>query len=533
MASKRELLEKQLELLVQKKAMLERQSGVQVDSAMMKSQEPQRQDIKNPFVAALKSASDLIGGPFSTQYYARGGPFRHEKAMREAGEIVSPIEQAKIKGVIPQLAYGAVQAAPIMAGAANPFMKGAQATLGVGSKIPLAGKVLTSPIARSAAGFGAYEAAKAGATGQISTPKQAARTFGEGALSGALFHGGGKAGATALQKFGPLGQRVGSGLGAGGISAAMAPEGEKVSSAILGGAFGAKYPSEPYKMRKVSPEVYVKESTGIYRDILRPTQGEIKKVEIKKGRDINDFYKIAAEEGLTINQAPNNKGQKTIDTKFAREVLNEKTSQNFEQLNTVLKSDPVKRFDLNKIRNKAKNAASEKIKNAKDLETAKTEIDAEINAEIARHGTNLVNGNELNTIKQGMWSKGYNVLQPTAKDNARRIGFAAKDAIETAYPNDVIRKLNNKSGDLLTLGTLLTNAQGRVVKGGRLGLYASRGIGAIAGQSVPIVGPLAGAYVGGKVGEKIYAPEYQSKKAQKLMQKARKFGYMSEPIEGK
>jgi hypothetical protein len=42
-------------------------------------------------------------------------------------------------------------------------------------------------------------------------------------------------------------------------------------------------------------EPLVKEATEGYRDILRPTQGEIKNIEIRGGKNIDDYYKLAAE----------------------------------------------------------------------------------------------------------------------------------------------------------------------------------------------------------------------------------------------
>ena len=81
--------------------------------------------------------------------------------MKKAEEISAPLERKRPSGVPAQLASGAVQAAPLLAGAATPFVKGA----GLLSKVPVVGKTL-----QSAAGFGAFETAKAGVTGQISTP---------------------------------------------------------------------------------------------------------------------------------------------------------------------------------------------------------------------------------------------------------------------------------------------------------------------------------------------------------------------------
>jgi len=467
------------------------------------STETPRKEIRNPALAALKSASDLIGGPFATQYYVqRAKGLNHGQAMKRAAEIAEPIEKAKVKGVPAQIAFGAVQAAPLLAGVANPFMAGAGRATQLASKIPLVGRVLGSGTARSALGFGGFETAKELATGQISTPEQAKETFKQGAISGGLFHAGGRLGSTAAQPLRGLTQqasRIGSAAGGAGVAAAMAPEGERTSSGIIGGSFGAKFPSRPLGQQ---PSLKLRQrATNIYKDILKPSKGEIKKIEIRQRGKIDKFYKLAAEERLTIHKDSQNK----IDTTEARGKIKEKIENKSSQLDQILDLDKISRFNLSDIGKRAKIEAQKTIKNAKDLEVAKNEIDSEIISEINRHGTFTVTAKQLNNIKQGMWSKSFRPLEPSSKTNARRIGSVIKETIENSYPNKDIKSLNRETGDLLTLNTLLENSHGRVVAGGRIGGHTARVLGAIAGATigkVPLVGPFT--VIGGSaIGEQL------------------------------
>jgi len=457
--------------------------------------------ITNPVIAAVKAASEFVPGTlFATQYWKEGGPFK-KGSLGRASETTTPIEQSQVKGIPAQVAYGGVSAAPILAGAANPFMSGAKSVLGAASKIPVIGKAAALPIARSALGFGLYEGARQAAGGQVENILPA---IGQGAMSGALFHGGAKLGATAglpLQRLTKHGTRIGSAVGAGGASALMAPEGEKVSSGLVGGAFGATYPAKPIGYK--SPNVLINEASMIYRNILRPSKGEISKIEVRKGGNVNDYFKLAAKEKLPIKQS----ADKKLDTTEARDMLSEKISTIHEGLNGILKNDTRTRFDLFEIGNKAKQRASKRIKNAKELQTAKQQINEYIDAEVAKYGRRDISASELNTVKQGMWSVGYDALRPTSKENARIVGSEAKTAIENAYPDQVIRGLNEASGQYQTLNHILESSHGRVVAGGRVGGYMAKGVGAIAGSKIPILGPVVGSVVGGKVSEFVNSPE--------------------------
>lgn len=248
-----------------------------------------------------------------------------------------------------------------------------------------------------------------------------------------------------------------------------------------------------------------KEATGIYRDILRPTASEVKKIEVRRGGDINDYYNLAAEEGLKINKIGNK-----LDTSEAMETLKPKIQEIHSKLEDYLSSDTSKKFDLKSIASKAKSELNNTIKNASDLEFAKSEVDAQIKAEIKRHGLK-VDAQTLNRIKQGLWSKSFNQLDIKSSESAKianKMGHIAKETIENAFPDKNIKELNALSGKYQSLVTLLGNAHERVIEGGRLGNYFANTIGAVAGHGlgIPVVGEVGGAVLGGKISEAINDP---------------------------
>ncbi len=303
--------------------------------------------------------------------------------------------------------------------------------------------------------------------------------------------------------------RVGTALGMGGAAAGQAAltGGNPLEAAASGATFGAFSPMAPSGTPKVvTPEEHAKiidQGSGIYRNILNPGKGIINKVEIKSGKDINDSMALAAKMALPIESQ-----EGKLDNSKAIDIVKQAPAPLYDQQNQMLSSNPAKQFNLEDLGHQVKAKLDGEMKSASDLASAKAKVDNEINAEILRHGTPQedgsidpnVDGVTLNKIKQGMWSKSYNPLEPNANDSARAIGFAAKDAIEKGYPDLSIGDSNAQIGQYLQLQKILEATHGQVVQGGKIGGYAAQGIGALAGHASHIPGAeIAGGYLGGKV----------------------------------
>lgn len=310
------------------------------------------------------------------------------------------------------------------------------------------------------------------------------------------------------------------------LAAGIAPEsfgkvGEFVKSKISNEpsavTSGALKLSEAVKNLKPSRAETISEAGKQYREILAPSKGEINKVEVKAGKNLDDSYKLAAEEGLIIEKSADNK----LDTMAAIEQINGKIDPVEAKLSEALAEKPAKQFNVKELAEEAKKRAREVITNDADYEAALSSIDKEADAIIKNRGENI-SGSELNRVKKGMWSKGYDQMAPNSQKIARVIGGVAKDAIEEAYKGDSdIQGLNSKIGEYVTLKKLLENANGRVIARGKLGKYAAQGIGAIAARAlqVPVIGELGGAWVGGKVNDFLTDPARLTSKIAKKVSK--------------
>lgn len=387
------------------------------------------------------------------------------------------------------------------------------------------GNTAVSSIPYAAGGmFGPLGMGAVGATEAYANNENVPLAFAKNAALGKLWQLGGSLGAKAFVdsavKLGVPAEvasreflkRAGSVAG-GGLTGAATSQGDP-SSIIQGAGFNAAFPSEPSVKSALKSGIVPEKSydtqlndlANAHRQILNPGKGEINNLEIKGNKDINDSMKLAAKYGLIYDKDSTGK----LDTASTREQLQNVTSAKYNDLNNILDSNPEPQFDVEALGEKAKTQLSNPqsktyIKNAKDLEDAYKTIDDEVGAEIARNG-NLLTGSQLNTFKQGLWGKSYNLLAPNSKDVARQLGFVAKDAIEKAYPTDDVKGLNQEIGENLTLDTLLQKAHGRIVKAGRLGNYFAKITGAIIGSHGGPFGTLIGSELGGKASDFINDP---------------------------
>lgn len=362
-----------------------------------------------------------------------------------------------------------------------------------------AGAVMGGPL-----GFGA-----ANAVGAFANNQNPVMPFVKGAVMGKGLELAGGVGSTFMNSFDRFGQRIGqdfanragSALG-GGIAGATVSNGDP-SAVIQGAGLGATFPQQsfgaPKQMTQDEYNALIEKHGNTYRDILNPTKGTIQKVEVKSGKNLDDAMQLAAQSGLVINKDVENK----LDTLDAVKQLQLKINDLHQQLNTALQSDPNKQFDLEDLRDSAKTGLSQSIKNAEDLAKAHAQVDNAIDAEVARNNNSpFVNGSKLNDIKQGLWSKSYNPLEPNSNVVSRKIGNVAKDMIEQGYHGDDVKGLNQQMGKYLDLQKILEVSHGNVVQKGKIGRYAAQGIGALTGFASHIPGgEIAGALLGGKVSD--------------------------------
>lgn len=377
---------------------------------------------------------------------------------------------------------------------------------------------------------------------------EAKRMIGTGAEI-ASFYGGGQAakGLSLAKKLG-MGVKEGALVGSVGGAGAAASEGDAGAGEIitggllgagLGAAAGAVTPLVGAGSRKAGKAIQrakeplktaTEDAASVYREVLRPTAGEIKNIEIRKGKKIDDYYKIMADEGVPIERTADNK----LDTLGGIEALDTKIEPLHESLTTILASKPNRSFNLLDVAEKAKKEImDQKGLSATTKKGQIADVEEYINDEIvSRFGEdwqqtgNLpnVDAPTLNEIKQGLWREGYRADKPTAQATARKLGHLMKETIEDAFKGEQdVAGLNQRIADLIQAKTLLQNAQGRVVRGGALGNMAAGTVGSIVGSTlnVPVLGPIAGKIGGEAIQSFLTDPARLTAKAASRVSKAK------------
>lgn len=343
--------------------------------------------------------------------------------------------------------------------------------------------------------------------------------------------------AKALQ--GTVGQKIATGAIGGAIGgASLAAENldpkTQAAQVGIGAVTGGAFPVAAKPVEKfLSPLAQktadlVKKNAKVYRNVLNPGKDIIQKVEVKSGKKIDDFMELAADENLILNQTAEGK----LDTKAAVTALKDRKVELNAQLESALQSDPSKGFNLREIGERAKANLRKHTRNASELKTALESVDNQIADEIALHGE-TVDGITANRIKGGMWDVSYSPLEPNKNKISRQIGFAIKDAIEQAYPDQAIKETNKRLGDFVTLESILKKSDGNVVQRGRIGNYVGNivgmGVGGALGSAVSpgvgtAVGSAGGAALGGAASKFLANPERITKGLPKDVSKFQKIG---------
>lgn len=207
--------------------------------------------------------------------------------------------------------------------------------------------------------------------------------------------------------------------------------------------------------------------------------------------------------------------------------LRERMSEPAKILNEILSENPLKRNDIEALRERMKEEIASKRKSALEVEDSMKEIDDIFDAEMRRYGK-LVNDTELNQIKQGLWSMSYNQNRPNMNQTAREIGHIIKDIIEKNNPDVKVKELNSYIGRLADTAQTIEKMNGKIVPAG--GVFSKRimqTIGAISGSSFPVLGNIAGFQVAGKVFEYMRNPE---RLTMKRLNEFKKIGVIPENI---
>jgi hypothetical protein len=285
--------------------------------------------------------------------------------------------------------------------------------------------------------------------------------------------------------------------------------------------------SEINYLRQSTPESIIKKQTEIYRNVLKPTAGEIKNIEIKKGGNIDDSYDLMAREGVIIGKSADGK----LDTTEAVNLIKSKFDEPSAEKSGILLSNNKEVFNLNETVDAVKKRITEKKLSAVEEEDMIKDLTDIINAEVKRkYGADWqekgiqpkFSGMEVDKIKAGMWKMGYNMLRPTSNKVARLIGYELGQQLDDVYKNTKLKEYNDRMSKLATAMQLLENAHGRVIRGGQVGKALSGLIGTVVGSTIniPVVGPLLGKFGANAIYDLATNPERITTKASQKVQKA-------------
>jgi hypothetical protein len=240
-------------------------------------------------------------------------------------------------------------------------------------------------------------------------------------------------------------------------------------------------------------EMSKSEAAKIMEEVVRPEKGEIRKFEIKNDKNLGEIFQTMAEEKLVPEVDVNNKMDwtKSIDDQFYKVEVDGK------ELNSRLASKPHQStVNMEKVRSESIGKLDEITMSSTEKKEAINTINEIINDEIEFKGSNP-HVSEANKIKQGLWKTGYRADKPMSSRMSRIVGHFMADQIDVAAKDPYITHLNRQIGRRMDMISLMGNATGRVVKGGRLGDYFVGFVMSKALDWIPGVGPLVG-YAAGK-----------------------------------
>ena len=191
--------------------------------------QPSQELSKVAWLAAKGTADIIPGAAYAGLFYKHliSGKGVGE-SLKAADYEIQPYESLKPDGLGEQLAYEAPKQVGRLLAMYGPGIKALQAATGLG------------PIVSGSLGFGGISGTESVMEGK---PKDALHNAITSAVTFPLMYAGGLAGRLAPENNLML-SRILTGAGFGGVSAAMAPEGEKMAQGILGGGLGALMPQE-------------------------------------------------------------------------------------------------------------------------------------------------------------------------------------------------------------------------------------------------------------------------------------------------
>jgi hypothetical protein len=299
-----------------------------------------------------------------------------------------------------------------------------------------------------------------------------------------------------------------------------------LTGAAIGGAAGAitggagalynKVKSTPIKQNLIKREV--ENLTKKYDELFTGTKSS-KKALMKSEKFGKAPSKFLAERGYIVDVEHGKINAQPVMQKIRQEadIMEELYEQLLREKDRQLHTDHY--IDLGKLglRVKAK-LNTPGNKSSGNLSEMYAEVDKMVN-ELKKQFGDRINLSTLNSIKRGQWAQSsvFDATKPVfSKDVNYNFGRAAKEILEDSIDEADIKGLNSFLGDHYDALTMLGKVDGNAVKGGRLGGYFARTIGAVAGAKAGPIGSLTGAITGDTVSQ-IMQANYISNPVKRLI----------------
>ncbi|TCU78870.1 hypothetical protein EDE08_101652 [Bradyrhizobium sp. R2.2-H] len=286
------------------------------------------------------------------------------------------------------------------------------------------------------------------------------------------------------------------------LNLAPGPKGAATAGRILPKTLDAAMDTAKAASRAVAPtKLQSKAVSALESDIREAAYGNSQKVLVRSETRGKDPVRFLAERNIK----PDVKGGKMVTAEKA-DALHASADPLNDHLDMGLAE-----LEQSTPRRKLSDLEQRAIKNVRTerniANNSAGDFEAGIRREFAEYRKSF--GDEItlrqaNAIKRGKWGKTpFDASKPLQSDINYAIGRAMKDDIEATVPKEAfgIHELNAHIGDIYDAEKFLRTLDGQTVKGGRLGKYSGRIIGAAVGSSGGPLGTFFGALGGDMVAE--------------------------------
>lgn len=251
-------------------------------------------------------------------------------------------------------------------------------------------------------------------------------------------------------------------------------------------------------VRATLQKKYVNDIADTYREVAGGTKKASKTLSTSEARG-KDPAQVLADRGIVPEIREGKMRTETAQAKINAEAqpLNEHLNLALDEVQPSIpktKIADVRARALNQIDDLPGYTESAKA-------TMKTQANKEFDLVQEKLGPEITL-KQLNDVKKTNWlDTRFDSTNPYKGDASYQIGRAAKLTIEDSVPKDAfsVHDLNDYIGDLYDAKKFLGSLEGNAVKGGRLGRYFGRVVGATIGHSIPIPGGSIVGALGGDV----------------------------------